>query len=110
MSLRSNLVHDVTIEIAPVIDDNGDDVLDWDNAAAHPEKAWVELRTTTEMVGDRAAVVSDWFAVLDHTTCAVRRARLRHGALVFSIDGEPAPCPTPRGPHHVEVRLRKVDG
>lgn len=110
MSLTSLLVHDVIVTTPTIVDDNGDQTTTWDDATSTRERWWVEQRTTTEILENRAAVVGDWFGFAAPNSVVTPRARVTWGDLVFEVDGDPWPAWTPRGEHHIEVRLRRVAG
>jgi head-tail adaptor len=111
MGLTSLLVHDLTIQRpASAADANGFTVKDWDDPTETSVKGWIVQLSTTEDRDGREAQVSSWQAYLHAETDVLGGDRVVWGSRTFEVDGTPQHAWTPRGEHHVEVQLRKVDG
>jgi hypothetical protein len=82
----------------------------WTAATRTPVKAWISQRNRAEVLGNREAQLSDWIAYLPAGTEIDGGDRIEWESLTFEIDGPPNPAWSPRGPHHVEVQLRLVEG
>ena len=113
MPIPARLLPFPIVVVRPVVgaDRYGNPTYDYGAAAARtPARAWLEQRTRAEPTSDgRAPLVADWLLITNHLD--VRgRDRIEWGALVFEVDGPPAPVPTPAGVHHVEANLRHVQG
>lgn len=54
-------------------------------------------------------LVSSWVLFLPADAVIGGRDEVEVGARAFEVDGQPVEMRTPRGPHHLEVRLRFVD-
>ncbi len=106
------IVHrDVTGE-----DDTGDAVETWTEDTT-PTDAWVEQRglglrggLETEQLGGRDTVSVDWLVIVPLGTDVEAYDRVIHDARTFEVVGLPATAPTPRGPHHLELNCRWVEG
>jgi hypothetical protein len=115
MTLTSMMVHDVTVvHAATTTDAYGDQAKDWAAASRTATRGWVSQTSGSEVLDGREAQVSDWVVFLP------ARSHGRSGgdriewadlpAVTFEVDGPPNPARTPRGPHHIEARLRVVEG
>lgn len=112
MSLTSLLVHDVTIRRAGTTTDRyGASVKDWVTATDSDVKGWVARQSELE-VNDlgREGQTSQWVVFLPSETDIVGGDRLIWGSTTFEVDGPPNHAWTPRGEHHVEARLKLVEG
>lgn len=116
MSLRTLMVHDVTIVHAGATTDRyGDATKNWATATRTPSAAWVSRTGQLEdHTGGREAEVSTWRAYLPVDAEVAGGDRLEWnptGTLItFEVDGPPLPAFTPRGIHHIEAQLRVVEG
>lgn len=111
MTLASLLVHDVTVVRAGDDTDRyGNTARDWSTATSTATKAWVHQQTGSEVLDGRDAQVSGWVCYLPAGTVVDGADRIVWGALTFEVDGPPTRAWTPQGEHHVEARLRHVDG
>lgn len=69
---------------------------------------YLEQTGERELVLDRNTEISDWLLVLGAGVTIGARDRVEWGSYVFEVVGPPSRPRTPRGEHHVEVRLRHV--
>lgn len=116
MTLTSLLVHDVTVLTAGSTTDRyGATVKDWGNATERDVRGWVSQREALEDRTDgREAQIQGWILYLPAGDAITGHNRVRWNdptpAVTFEVDGPPDPAWSPRGEHHIEVRLRVVDG
>lgn len=77
-----------------------------------PISAWLEQTEAQEVTRGRETLLSDWLLVFpDPSTAIGGRDRIQDDqGRTFEVVGPPEVVTTPRGPHHVEARLRHVDG
>lgn len=69
---------------------------------------WVEQTSTTEAdTGSQDTTSVESTALIDGPVDLTEGDRLRVGAVVWEVQGEPNAVATPRGVHHTEVRLRR---
>jgi hypothetical protein len=76
---------------------------------------WMEEDEATEVFADARDVMSQRWTLLTNYMTVDTNDRIEWdghpaGPAVFSVSGPPAPVPTPRGHHHLEAKLRKVEG
>lgn len=106
MSLEGLMVHDVEVVRAGVTtDEYGMPSRDWATATRTATKAWVTQTQSREETTDRDTQLSDWLAYLPKFTVIAGGDRLEWESHTFEVDGPPSRAWTPRGEHHVEVRL-----
>lgn len=93
---------------ATTTDTYGDGVLDYDAATSRDTLGWFTQLSSVEMIDGRDAVTTDVavFLAADDPISANDRVVTSDGT--WDVVGTPAVRSTPRGPHHVEVRLSKV--
>ena len=72
--------------------------------------AGVHQETRSEVLDGGAAQVAGWVCYLPAGTAVDGADRIVWGALTFEVDGPPPRAWPPQGEHHVEARLRHVDG
>lgn len=99
--------------IRPIyVDERGDLVADWDNAAEHAEPGWlVQPIDTSAQLGLRDAVIARWRALAPATADVAADDRIRHAGVVYEVDGGIEPWATPPGMlQHVEIILKRVEG
>jgi len=108
--LSNLLVRDVTILRPGTITDRTDTVADWSTATSTHTNGWLAQRSAAEVLDNRTAGVTGWTLVLPGGTDVRRTDRVTIDAVTYEVDGDPNPAWTPRGEHHVEVSLRRVDG
>lgn len=74
-------------------------------------RGWLQPTGTSEDVRNQDVVVSDWLLFTSPDAPITPLSRVRDAAgHVFEVVGLPAVHKTPRGPHHVEAKLRFVQG
>ena len=79
-------------------------------AARTPIRAWIQQAGATEPLADgRDPAVSSWLLITNHLDIAARD-RIEHDGHLLEVDGLPAPVHTPAGVHHLEARLKSVEG
>lgn len=109
MSLRSLLVHDVTVVVASTATDgNGFTKKTW--TTGDTLRGWITQQSSTEVLDGREAQVSSWVLFVETAATVEGVDRVTWDGLTFEVDGTPRRAWTPRGEHHVEVPLRVVDG
>lgn len=110
MTLATLLAHTATIVTPGVTVDRYGPTPDWTNAAETTTRAWFSQRSALEDRDHREAQIGDWVGFFPAGTILTGHDRVRWGSITFEVDGPPNPAGTPRGAHHVEARLRVVDG
>lgn len=109
MSLRSLLVHDVTVITASdTTDGNGFTKKAWTTGSTI--KGWISQQSSTEVRDGREAQVSTWVLFVESPNTVEGVDRVSWSGVTFDVDGAPRHAWTPRGEHHVEVPLTVVDG
>ncbi len=111
------LPHTVTrVRPATSTDDYGNETYDYVTAASRTTmRAWMQQDNRTEPASNgRDPLVQGWLMVTNNPDV---RGRDRvewtppsGAALVFEVEGPPAPVYTPAGYHHTESTLRVVSG
>lgn len=112
MSLTRLLVHTVTIRRPGTTTDRyGATVKDWATATDTDVDGWVAQTSAIE-VNDlgREGEHSDWTLVVPVDTDLLAGDRVIWNDTTFEVDGPPNRAWTPRGEHHVEARLKLVEG
>lgn len=114
MTLASMMVHDVTVVHAGTTTDAyGNQTKDWTAATRTAVRGWVSQTSGNEVLDGREAEVSEWAVYLPAGTVVTGGDRVEWAdlpAVTFEVDGPPNPARTPRGPHHVEARVKVVEG
>lgn len=110
MSLMSLLTE--TLWILPYTqgaeDEYGDPTADYNDAVM--VRGRLEQSRATEETLDRDTPISDWILYVPAGTAVDAFDRVQDvDGRVFEVVGTPAPQRSPRGPHHIEVRLRNVE-
>lgn len=108
MSLQSVLTEQVTI-FEPSFD--GLDVYGNPQPGTETSTTWparLEQLASEEIVRDRDTVVADWRMFLPATATVSQFARVESDGRQFDVWGDPIEQRTPRGIHHLEVKLRRV--
>jgi len=90
----------------------------WDygsSATRSTVDGWMQEDQATETFADGRDVMGQRWTLLTNSLTIDANDRIEWdghpaGSQVFTVDGPPAPVPTPRGHHHLEARLRKVEG
>ncbi len=73
-------------------------------------KAWITQQSSTDLNGERTGTSSQWVAYLPAGTTLDAGDQIEHDGDIFEVDGRPLRARTPRGEHHIEVRLIEVQG
>jgi head-tail adaptor len=106
------LLHDTVVLLHPGAgsDDYGNPVPTWAlGAASQTVSAVVQQIGRAEQTSDRDTPASDWLLVVPAGTAISAYDRVRWQGATFEVIGKPAPWSTPRGPHHLEARIRLVE-
>lgn len=109
--IESLLVHDVTVT-HPVVstDRNGARREAWSGATTSTAKGWLHQTSSSEPIEGRDGELSLWVLYLPAGTDVDAHDRVTVLGLTFEVDAPPLPAWTPRGEHHLEVRLRRMVG
>lgn len=98
-------------------DGNGDAIDDWDHpvTVASAVDVWLQQTSATADVDHRAAeIVTAHLTIWDPTIAVAQGHSVvctgAAGAHTWTVDSTPHVATTPRGPHHIEVQLRRVEG
>lgn len=70
--------------------------------------AWLEALSSQEVIRDRDTIVADWRLFLPPDAAVTPFDRVESAGRTFEVQGDPIERRTPRGTHHVEVKLRRV--
>lgn len=105
------LIHTVAVVRAGTATDRyGNTVPDWDNPSSSTDvAAWMQQDARSEVTDQRDAQVGDWLMMCDPADIT-GSDRVHWQGLMFEVIGPPAPLYTPQELHHLEVRLRVVEG
>lgn len=68
----------------------------------------LEQLSTEEIIRDQDTVLADWQVFLPAGTPVAAQSKIQGRGHTFDVYGLPDELRTPRGPHHVVVRLRLV--
>lgn len=85
-------------------------VLDWAAPTSRNAKAWFAQQTASEDHAQRDAQVTEGTATFSADVGLTPSDRVLIDSTTYEVVGQPHIAWTPRGPHHVEVRLRAVAG
>jgi head-tail adaptor len=90
----------------------GNATLDWTDPSMTMTSGWLAQHTSAEPVttGRTTAVITDSVLFLPPETDITERDRVEVDGRTYAIDGVPVKARTPRGVHHLEVKLRAVEG
>lgn len=112
--------HPVTVlEAGPRTDRFGDVVYDdWGNPSRRKVNGWLTQKDSVELssssanaeASGRMAIVTTDTLILPAGDPITEQSRVETSVGVFAVDGKPKRAQSPRGEHHVEVRLKAVDG
>lgn len=104
----------LTILRAPLIGDRyGNQVRDWTDAVPTVVLGRLETeeRRAEEDVADREQLTARGVCFLPAGTDILGTDRILDEVGVrYEVVGQPAPQTTPRGPHHIEVRVTSMEG
>lgn len=116
MSLDTLLAYTVTVvRMGEVSDDEYGNVISAE-LSREDYPAWVEPMTGQgrgggkEETQDRDTQIEDWLLILPANTPITGRDRVEHDGNTFEVIGPPAIRRSPRGVHHVEARIRHIEG
>lgn len=108
MSLANLLTQPVTVRRhASTTDAEGNVVRTW--ATTFATVGRVEQTASQEITEGRTTVVSDWRAYLLPGTVIDAHDQVQADGRTFEVVGAPYTARTPRGPHHLRVRLRLAE-
>lgn len=98
------------IRPAAAQDRYGNPTLDYGAAAARTAiKAWIDQASADEATPDgRTEVIGGWKVITNDDLAA--NDRLEWNSVTYDLDGPAWPVYTPVGQHHIEARLRRVEG
>lgn len=112
MSLRALLSErgSVIPRVAGSADRRGNPVDAFDTANKRPYPCRLEQTDSEEIQVDRDTVISNWRLFLPpDAQISARDHWEQSDGRTFEVIGAPAIESTPRGPHHIEARLRFID-
>lgn len=109
------LVRDVTIlRPATITDRYGDSIPDPNSSHATTTEVlgWLSQTDATEPTGPGRALVTLTTEILflPSGTDIEAHDRVEIDGQLYDVDGEPRAAWSPRGEHHIEANLRRVDG
>lgn len=112
MSFAGLLVHDITIRRAGATTDRySATIKNWDDSTDTDVNGWITQSSGLEDHTDgREAQVGSWVLFLPTGTDILGGDRVVWESYTFEVDGPPQRAWTPRGEHHIEARLRIVEG
>lgn len=111
MSFAALLGQEVTIVRAAASVDRYNDVsADWSSATRTVVHGRLQQTDTVEVAVGRDTVIADWVLFLPAGTDVLPSDRVEVDGATFEVVGLPNVAHTPRGPHHVEARLRSITG
>lgn len=111
MSIASLSVRDVVVMTAPLIGDRyGDAIFDWDHPTVRTIKGWVSQTASLVTNDHRVGVSTNTSLVVAADEAITVYDRVEIDGETFTIDGDPHVAWTPRGPHHMEVSLKRWVG
>lgn len=109
--IESLLVRDVTITSPTVTTDrNGSRQETFTGATPRSAKGWLHQTSASEVIEGRDGELSMWVLYLPAGTTIGAHDRVTVSGSTFEVDAPPLPAWTPRGEHHLEVRLRRMVG
>lgn len=108
MSLFGLLTQTITVSrpTYDAVDEYGDPQPGTATTASYPAR--LEQLSSEELIRDRDTVVADWRAYLPAEATIGPFDRVEENGKTFEVWGDPIEHRSPRGAHHVEVRLRRV--
>jgi hypothetical protein len=119
VSFRRNLVHTVTVVRAPLVTDRyGNSEKNWANATRRTTKGWVSQQgavgrpASLENIEGREAEVSSWMVYFMPGEDVTPYDRIEWEGKSFEVEGptNPAYSARTRKVHHIEARIRAVEG
>lgn len=111
MSLAALLVRPVTI-VHPVVaeDRNGARQVSWSGATTTTSRGWLSQVDASEDIVHRDGELTRWVLFLPAGTDITAQDRVTIDGATFEVDAPPHPAWSPRGEHHLEVQLRRMEG
>lgn len=108
MSLLGLLTETVTVYTPQYdgVDAYGDIQPGTETSATYPAR--LEQLESDEILRDRDTVLADWRLFLPPTATVGPFDRVESGGRRFTVHGDPAEQRSPRGAHHLELRLKRV--
>lgn len=96
---------------AATTDRYGNTVYDYGAAATRTTiAAWIDQASASEETPDgRDAIAGGWKLITNDTDIDAND-RIEWDSVVYELDGPSWPVHTPAGLHHIEARLRRVEG
>lgn len=83
----------------------------WPEENVRKTTGWLEQIGERENTDDRNTQITEWTLVIADPDAELGgRDRVRIDGITYEVIGPPRGPRTPRGRHHLEVRLRHVDG
>lgn len=111
MSVASLSVRDVVVMTAPLVADRyGDAVFDWDHPTVRTIPGWVSQSASLVTNDHRVQVSSNTTLFVAADAAITAYDRIEIDGDVYQLDGDPNIAWTPRGAHHMECSLRRVEG
>lgn len=110
MSLATILRPMTALTATSSTDRYGDTIIDWSAPVSRTVNGWFQETSTTEDRDHRDARVVEGTGTFDIASAVQAGERIVIDGTTFDVVGAPTVRPTPRGPHHVEARLRSVVG
>lgn len=84
----------------------GDLAADWDNPISEVETVgWLTQTSTTEQLGSRDQVVTQWKLYLAASEQIAVADRVIADGSIYAVEGDPHHAQRPAGAHHIEVSL-----
>lgn len=111
MSLATLLSRDVMILTGTATTDRyNDTVLDWSAPTSRSAKAWFAQQDTSDDHEHRNAKITEGTVTFEVSAALAADERVVIDDTTYEVVGTPNVARTPRGPHHIEARLRVVLG
>ena len=101
----------VKVRPAQTEDRYGDTVYDYGDAATRTAiKAWIDQASAAEETPNgRDVITGGWLLITNHTDLDPLD-RIEWGSAAYELDGPSWPVHTPAGLHHLEAKLKRVEG
>ncbi|TMS00187.1 hypothetical protein [Nonomuraea basaltis] len=101
----------IKVRPATSTDRYGNTELDYGAAASRiAVAAWIDQASASEDTPNgRDVIVGVWKLITNHTDLDAAD-RIEWGSSIYELDGPAWPVHTPAGLHHLEARLRRVEG
>lgn len=105
------LTRDVDL-LAPTTstDAYGNTIRTYDPDDATTVRGWLHRTATSDDLLNRDADIGDWILILPAGTTVTGDYRVQADNVTYEIVGAVYTAHTPTGPHHIEARLKVVDG